>query len=74
MTESKWYLSDKLKYHILRFIRKNYIYIYIYTYKGLEFAKSAQLQEQQAGQQKIRVKVDQMMSPLGRATQRGAEQ
>lgn len=41
MTESKWYLRDKLKYHILRFIRKNYIYIYIYTYKGLEFAKSA---------------------------------
>lgn len=29
MTESKWYLRGKLKYHKLRFIKKNYIYIYI---------------------------------------------
>lgn len=39
MTERKWYLRGKLKYHILCFIGKNYIYIDIYTYKGLELAK-----------------------------------
>lgn len=66
MTESKWYLRDKLKYHILYISLGKTTFISIYT-----LTKAWNLRNQRSckkSKQVKKVKVDQIMSPFGRAT------